>query len=657
VLLVLTSGTARAASNPLLGPRGTFDWTLLAGLEPELWSGKVTIKLAAGLGPRLEDLAIVDANGIVVLDIESLFPAGSVVGVVQGFGLDLERLHLLRRTGEMACRCELADMADYFDVVVDRDAVSLPDVLDALNASPCVEVAYPACDHSRLPPPEDIPPPTPSYTTAQGYRAPAPGGIGVEYAWGYDGGRGAGTRVVDIEIGWDPDHEDLDACEGGLVPGIGTLDTSERRHTHHGLAVSGVMFGGDNGYGVTGIVPEGDCHFAPELTLEHYIDMPRAIMVTTGFLPASGTVILLEAQSAGPNYDYTTESQDGLVPVEWEPAVYDAIRTAVTNGYTVVEAAGNGRENLDDSRYYADLFDREYRDSGAIIVGGGTPATEAVPRLPEWFTNWGSRVDVQGWGSQVVSAGYGDLWNGGDIHQTYTAQFGGTSSASPIVAGAAASLIGIHKALTGEDPTPLQVRDVLVATGSPQAASEKHIGPLPNLATAVGTLVPVCGDWIVHEDEVCDDGNTNPGDGCSADCLSDETCGNSVVDEVRGEVCDDGNLTDLDGCSANCLSDETCGNGYLDTLLAEVCDDGNNLDADGCSADCSSDESCGNGILDDLAGEECDDGNDLGGDGCSRTCRKESKGCGCGLLPSGPPPASAILVLLLLVLALRTRRP
>jgi cysteine-rich repeat protein len=40
-------------------------------------------------------------------------------------------------------------------------------------------------------------------------------------------------------------------------------------------------------------------------------------------------------------------------------------------------------------------------------------------------------------------------------------------------------------------------------------------------------LIVECGNGVVQPGEACDDGNNDPGDGCSADCLSDETCGNS----------------------------------------------------------------------------------------------------------------------------------
>jgi cysteine-rich repeat protein len=126
-------------------------------------------------------------------------------------------------------------------------------------------------------------------------------------------------------------------------------------------------------------------------------------------------------------------------------------------------------------------------------------------------------------------------------------------------------------------------------------------------AAAQGICLPdtnTCGDAHLDPGEVCDDGNTLDGDGCSRDCLSDETCGNGITDLSRHEVCDDKNNVDGDGCSHDCLSLETCGNGIVDK--GEACDDGNNRDGDGCSHDCLSNERCGNGITDDAVGEVCD---------------------------------------------------
>jgi cysteine-rich repeat protein len=146
-----------------------------------------------------------------------------------------------------------------------------------------------------------------------------------------------------------------------------------------------------------------------------------------------------------------------------------------------------------------------------------------------------------------------------------------------------------------------------------------------------------CGDGTMQRGEICDDGNTVGGDGCSADCMSDESCGNGIPDRDAGEICDDGNTMGGDACAADCSTDYTCGNGVVDTIAAggtvdEACDDGNTINGDGCDAACASTEICGNSIVD--VGEMCDDGNTVGGDLCSADCTM-SVLCGNGVLDTG----------------------
>lgn len=45
--------------------------------------------------------------------------------------------------------------------------------------------------------------------TNQGYLDAAPSGIDARYAWGFSGGDGMGANVVDMEQGWNLNHEDL----------------------------------------------------------------------------------------------------------------------------------------------------------------------------------------------------------------------------------------------------------------------------------------------------------------------------------------------------------------------------------------------------------------------------------------------------------------
>jgi hypothetical protein len=80
--------------------------------------------------------------------------------------------------------------------------------------------------------------------------------------------------------------------------------------------------------------------------------------------------------------------------------------------------------------------------------------------------------------------------NGADENQWYRTTFGGTSSASPIVAGAAASIQGYRKAHGLSPFTPLSMRNFLRQTGVAQANSTKQIGPLPNLRAAIDAHAP-----------------------------------------------------------------------------------------------------------------------------------------------------------------------
>ncbi len=350
------------------------------------------------------------------------------------------------------------------------------DLATALSALDIVEAA------TAIPAPP-LPPATPNLVGLQGYRNPAPDGIGATAVAGIAGATGSRVKVVDLEYSWNLQHEDLPSAAGSLVPNGTPCDPFFE--THHGTAVLGELVGAPNAYGVTGLVPDatlatvnvanlvgGDCLW----------DLPDAINIARGVM-ARGDVMLLEQQIPGPNGAY--------IPVEWDPAVYDAIVTATAAGIIVVEAAGNGAQNLNNSTLFGAPFPGGRPSSGAIIVGaGGAPSCSLTPRSRLSLSTYGARVDLQGWGECVTTTGYGDAF-GATPNNLYTNFFGGTSSASPIVAAAAAAVSSVTEARTGLAPTPAQVRQTLIATGTPQATGSGvlsgHVGPLPNLVAALGT--------------------------------------------------------------------------------------------------------------------------------------------------------------------------
>lgn len=170
---------------------------------------------------------------------------------------------------------------------------------------------------------------------------------------------------------------------------------------------------------------------------------------------------------------------------------------------------------------------------------------------------------------------------------------------------------------------------VTPGTGDEDAAIVFDAGPLADGGVVMppedGGGGPVCGDGVAQSPERCDDGNTNPGDGCDENCQIETLCGNGAMDP--GEECDDGNTSPGDGCDAECALEPECGNGRLEP--GEGCDDGNNDSGDGCDAMCVREAFCGDGSVD--TGEVCDDGNNRSGDGCRSDCLSDET-CGNGII-------------------------
>lgn|GEM_PF-1199106 len=329
-------------------------------------------------------------------------------------------------------------------------------------------------------------PTTPNYLNNQGYRKPAPLGTDANFASSWPGGAGDSVRLFDVEYAWNSNHEDLSKARlpGALVNNGTPYDPFN--DNNHGTAVLGVLSGDSNNLGVTGAANQATIGLVNANSTEFGWDLAGAIYTAANRMEA-GDVLLIEQQTWGP-----TPDDFDFVPVEWIPSVYDAIRYATALGVIVIEPGGNGNQNLDNQTYYGTSFPAGKPDSGAIIVGAGAQSCTGSSSLPAlsrlWYSNYGARVNVQGWGECVVTTGYGDLWNL-SVNELYTATFNGTSSASAVIASAAASFSSAYEKLNSRAPSPDMVRSTLESTGTAQSfangSQAGSIGPLPNLAKAL----------------------------------------------------------------------------------------------------------------------------------------------------------------------------
>lgn len=333
----------------------------------------------------------------------------------------------------------------------------------ALVAEPLVETAFPDTPPGYQADPQDIPPTTPDFAAGQGFWGAPTNGIGIAAARKIPGGRGEPLQICDIETGLIIDHEDIPLATAANVIG------PNPNQTDHGQAVAGELVAAKNGYGVNGGVWKARYKFHSHLSINW-----AASVNTAAANSVPGDIIVLEVQLPCPI------TGTSVCPMEGRQDVFDAVRNATLAGIHVVAAAGNGSQDL-DSPVFQGLFNRTVRDSGAILVG----ATNAGALTRASFSNFGSIVDGNGWGSSVRTTGYGALFNGGgDPRQRYTDTFSGTSSATPIVTSAVAATLGAAKFQLGQILTPAQVRTLIQTHGSSVTA----IGRRPDVALLLGAL-------------------------------------------------------------------------------------------------------------------------------------------------------------------------
>ena len=258
---------------------------------------------------------------------------------------------------------------------------------------------------------EESPATTPNYVPLQGYLGPAAGGVDALYSWAQPGGNGKDITICDVEGGWTLNHEDLTAAGIRLI--YGTM-SSDRGWINHGTAVLGEMLAVPNGQGCQGIAFAARglvASISPESPNSNPADTIRAAADAL----EAGDVLLIELHRPGPS-STNSSGQFGFLPMEFWRAEYLAIQYAISvRQVVVVEAAGNGSQDLDDSLYDPSSGkEPQRRNSGAIMVGAGAPPNGLFgPDLSRLdFSNYGDRLDCQGWGRSVVTLGYGDLRNG-----------------------------------------------------------------------------------------------------------------------------------------------------------------------------------------------------------------------------------------------------
>jgi hypothetical protein len=489
---MLESGPWPARSVSSKPPHSVVD----ARFEPD----RVHVKFRDGLNIRLRGGWLTDfGQG----SLERAAPVLNTLADARWTRVDPLEEQWMERAREIAqayWRASLPDPnLDFFLQLPEGRDITL--VLDALNALDIVEIAQPV--------PRPVPPPLPAnFQAGQAYLNAAPTGMDALASWTRYGARGQDVRIVDVEYVFQTNHADLRPVTiVGLPPEFPA--SLPEANKDHGTAALGVVGAVSNGWGTTGLSLESPLYFVGAYNNLTY---NLAGAISTAMTAArAGDVMLIEQQISGPNAR-TNNDDIGWVPSEWFKPVYDRIRLAAGQRIIVVEAGGNGGENL-DAPIYSSANGGHWpflpqNGSGAIIVGaGGAPAIldgSVTARSRLSFSSYGKAVDVQGWGERVLTLGYGDAYSLEGALYYYT-WFGGTSGASAMIAGACSLLQSAFKTSTGIPLTPGEVELLFTTTGTPQTSgishpSSQHIGPLPNLNAAILQSFSTQRSFVIYND-------------------------------------------------------------------------------------------------------------------------------------------------------------
>lgn len=432
--------------------------------------------------------------------------------IFQGFpGMTMSRLYTTLSYDKIANLMKQAQETDesykpvnlllYYRITIPNNVIA-EEIIDKLRKIHFIDEVY--LEGGPTPPPivnaSDDP-----RSRNQGYLGPAPAGINARYAWTFNGGDGVGVNFVDMEQGWTLNHEDL------VAKGITLISGMNQAYFGHGTSVLGEVVAVDNTIGDVGISPNvSSARVVSQYRTSTNYNNADTIVSAAGVL-SFGDVLLLEAQT-------TVASVSGFLPVEVETAVFDSIRLATALGIVVVEAGGNGSNDLDtftdtNGQQILDRGSSNFKDSGAIVVGA---ASSTSPHSRLSFSNYGSRVDCYAWGQNIDSTG--DGWTGNQTN-TYTSTFGGTSGASPIIAGAALCIQGIAKSLSQLPHifSPFQMRsflsDTVTGTASADPTKDK-IGVMPNLQAIIDS------DLGLHPDAYIRDNPMDQGDPVTTGAIS-----------------------------------------------------------------------------------------------------------------------------------------
>ena len=344
--------------------------------------------------------------------------------------------------------------------IVDVDSFTAPEFFSELQENGQIEAAYPLVENEMLPRwvPND-PKFSDQWHLQNTGQSSGISGEDVNITGAWNTYRGSGVVIGIVDDGLDWNHPDLDDFyESTLDYDFcnNDADPTPTSNNAHGTASAGVAAGvGDNNIGVSGSAPEAG------LAGLQLISCSTTDTRESSALSHERQNIDIYSNSWGPSDNGETLEAPG--PLMLAAMENDALLGRNGLGNIITWAAGNGLTDDDDSNYdgYANL---RYTIAVTAVSHNGDQSYYAEPGAnilvasPSNGDNEGiTTTDIEG--------------SGGYTNNDYTDNFGGTSSATPLVSGVIALMLEANSNLSWRD-----VQHILVLTSRQNDASDSSWG-------------------------------------------------------------------------------------------------------------------------------------------------------------------------------------
>lgn len=264
---------------------------------------------------------------------------------------------------------------------------------------------------------------------------------------------GKGITLADCDSGWYTSETDINPNlildqRYDLADKNNPFKVDDGNFVTHGTSVAAILVGALDGKGTNGIAFDSKLVPLQNFNYSSTLDtIPKeeatARCVLRAITIQSVRVVVLENQTAGGSSETFAGTRA-------------AVRLALASGVTIVSAGGN---------YTKELTIEQGDDTGSIIVGAVDPDGKK-----SGFSNFGKRVSVAAYGRDLKTL---EGPNGA------LGSFGGTSGATPQVAGLVALMLEVSPKLT-----PAQIKTILEKTRSTNA-DNKDVGGMVNFVGAL----------------------------------------------------------------------------------------------------------------------------------------------------------------------------